>query len=97
MIARLSILQYRPEHLDILRRVYNEEVIPTLKQQPGFHHLYLMADKNTAHLTQVSIWESHDDFDAYARTVQPSLIGRIKDFVLLPPVSNVGLDLLVHG
>ncbi len=63
MFVRLLSAQGDPgaEDLDSMLRLINEQVIPRVRQEPGFKATYFLFDRRTNKLTSVTFYEGEAD------------------------------------
>lgn len=88
MFARLTFIKVLPEHLDQVRQIYNEQVIPVVRQQKGLIDVMLLEPTDKAEdFISLTRWESQADADRYeASGVYKQLVGKVLDLVAKQPV-----------
>lgn len=59
--------QCHPDHLDEALRVMREQVAPTMRQQPGFQKILLLAEAKSSRIMSISVWESEEAMRAGER------------------------------
>lgn len=64
MFARVTHVQSKPGKLDEIVAVYQDSVIPLLKQQQGFHSTFLLTDPDTGKGMSITLWETEADRQA---------------------------------
>lgn len=88
MFARLTFIKVLPEHTNQVRQVYNQEVIPVVRQQKGLIDIMLLEPTDKADdLISLTRWERQADAEAYeASGVYRQLVGKVKDLLAKEPV-----------
>lgn len=64
MFARVTHVQSKPGKLDDVVALYQDAVIPLLKQQPGFKSTFLLTDPETGTGMSITLWESEAEREA---------------------------------
>jgi heme-degrading monooxygenase HmoA len=64
MLARVVIIQVRPEKMDECIRIFRERNAPSIAAQPGFHHGHWWVDRASGRATSVTFWENEADEQA---------------------------------
>ncbi len=80
MYLRITSLTVQPNKLDVFDEMYNETIIPALREVDGFRHAFLVAStENPTEVLSVTIWESKEKATAYERVGRFSyLVDQIK-------------------
>ena len=60
MFARTITAAIVPGKADEAVQVYNEQVIPLMKQQPGYVRSTMLVDREANQAMTVSVWETHE-------------------------------------
>ena len=60
MFARVTTGIGSPERIDDTARVYREQMVPALRQQPGFQGAMYLADRGSGKGISVTLWESEE-------------------------------------
>jgi quinol monooxygenase YgiN len=58
MHARVVTLQVQPGKMDELNAIFQEDVVPLVRQVAGFRSLTLLEDRKTSRAIMFSVWES---------------------------------------
>jgi quinol monooxygenase YgiN len=58
MHARVATLQVQPGKMDELNAIFQDDVVPTVKQVAGFRSLTLLVDRKTSRAMMISVWET---------------------------------------
>jgi quinol monooxygenase YgiN len=61
-------VRYQPDKVDEAIRIYQDFVVPAVKQQPGFRSMYLVVDRASGTGMAIAIWEN----EAAARAFETS-------------------------
>lgn len=88
MYVRLTYCKFLSDSIKGAKKIYREEIIPTVKKQKGNIgvHLFEPVDKSDDFIS-VTQWESKADADAYeASGVYKGLIRMLEDFFSKEPV-----------
>ncbi len=64
MFARISHAQYPPEHHNTGMRILIDELMPSLRQAPGYRGCYLLADGKPGTGLAVVLWETEEAADS---------------------------------
>ena len=64
MYARVVTLQVQPGQMDELNAIFQNEVLPAVKQIAGFRSLTLLEDRKTSRAMMFSVWETEADMQA---------------------------------
>ena len=90
MFVRLTFLNVAPEKKEELRKVYTEQVIPTVKKQKGNLGIRLLEPTNeNKEFVSMTEWESASDADLYDSSgTYQALLNSVKDAYVSKPVLN---------
>lgn len=86
MYARNIALRLRPNTLNEFRRIFDAQIIPLLRKQPGFKDVITFAMTGGADVVAISLWETKEQAEAYneagypqvAKILEPILDGNPK-------------------
>ena len=67
MFARVSQARYPPKHHEAGIRVLIDELMPSLRQAPGYRGCFLLADGKPGIGFAVVLWDTEESADAAAR------------------------------
>lgn len=87
MWVRLTFVKIQPDKVDELRKVYYNEIVPTVKAQKGIIDVYLMEpiDENEDFISLTS-WDSKANGDAYESSgTYPENVNKVKFGFAAPP------------
>ena len=74
MFARNVALRLRPNVLNQFKRIFDAEIIPLLRKQPGFRDVITFALTGGADVTVISLWETREDAEAYNTAGYPEVM-----------------------
>ena len=80
MWVRLTFVKIQPDKVDEVRKIYYNEIVPTVKAQKGNVDIYLMEplgeDEEVISLTS---WDSKENGDAYESSgTYPEMVNKVK-------------------
>jgi quinol monooxygenase YgiN len=58
MYVRVTKVQLQPGKVDEAIRIYQDSVVPALKQQAGFHSTQLITDRASGAGMAITVWET---------------------------------------
>jgi quinol monooxygenase YgiN len=58
MHARVVTLQVQPGKMDELNAIFQDDVVPAVRQVAGFRSLTLLEDRKTSRAMMFSVWET---------------------------------------
>ncbi|MFL5275725.1 MAG: antibiotic biosynthesis monooxygenase family protein [Myxococcales bacterium] len=85
MFARVDSLQVKTNAGGELARVFENEIIPALRQQPGFKDEIVFADPGGPEVIAISLWSSREDAETYAREAYLGLLSRLATLIERAP------------
>lgn len=88
MFVRLTYTKVLPQHTALLRKIYNEEVIPAVRRHEGLIHIMLLEPTEKGDdFISVTEWDTQRDAEEYERSgAYEQLIGKIRDLTAREPV-----------
>ena len=87
MIVRLTYCKFLPDRIAEAKKIYNAEVVPTVKKQKGNVGVRLLepADKTDDYIS-VTEWKTKADADAYhSGGVYKNLVNKLQGFFTKQP------------
>ncbi len=60
MFARVTTGTGSPERIDETVRIYQEQMVPTLRQQQGFQNAIFVADRSSGKGISITLWDSEE-------------------------------------
>jgi quinol monooxygenase YgiN len=91
MFVRITFFKFANDHLKQARKIYHDEVLPSVKRQRGNLGVRLLEPKNkTDDYMSITEWKTKADADSYESTgVYRRLIARLEPFCTkLPELKN---------
>ena len=88
MLVRLTFCKFIPDSIDEVRRIYNQDIAPVVRMQPGNIGIRIMEPIDKADdFISVSEWATQADVDVYESTgLYKTLVNKLADFLVKPPV-----------
>ena len=74
MFSRIVSMQVKPNSNREFTELFEKRLIPTLRQQQGFKDEMLFQDPGGPEVVAISLWESKENAEAYARATYPELL-----------------------
>jgi heme-degrading monooxygenase HmoA len=89
MYARAVTIQMQPGKLDEAVRVFQDSVVPAIKQQKGFKRISMLIDRNTCKTLTVSFWETEADRTASETSGHfAAQLAKFGSFFAAPPITE---------
>ena len=87
MFARLLRIKTKIERIDEAAKLFEESVIPLLKNQKGYKGAYFLTDRKTGVSIPITLWENEEDMLATESShfFQEQLV-RFMTFFKVPPI-----------
>jgi heme-degrading monooxygenase HmoA len=64
MLARVTIIQGKPEQIEAGIRNFQENVGPTAKKLAGFKGSYLLVDRKSGKMLGIALWDTEENLQA---------------------------------
>lgn len=61
MHARVTPVAVQPDKVDEIVATTDSEIIPEMKDDPGFKGFYVLGDRSTGESLVITMWETEDD------------------------------------
>ncbi len=74
MFARNVSARLKPNTLTEFTQTFEKRVLPMLSKQPGFRDEIVFANEAGTDITAISLWDTREQADAYAKTVYPETL-----------------------
>jgi quinol monooxygenase YgiN len=74
MFARIVSLQLKPNSHAAFSELFDKEILPTLRKQPGFRDEMLFVDPGAPEVVAISLWDSKESRETYDRTTYPEVL-----------------------
>ena len=83
-------IQWRPDKVDEAIRIYQDSVVPMLKQQPGFRSMHLAVDRASGVGMAIALWENEDAARAFGTSAAfQADVAKFAAVSAAPPVREV--------
>ena len=87
MYARVITVQWKIDQVSEAIIFFQEQVVPALRQQPGFANTRLLVDHSTGKGLMVSVWHSEADLLASKNSGFLQIqVGYLSQFFATPPL-----------
>jgi heme-degrading monooxygenase HmoA len=74
MFVRIVAMQLKPNTGQEFTQVFESQIIPTLRKQPGFTDEMLLVDPDGPEVVAISLWDSKQNAETYSRTTYPEVL-----------------------
>jgi hypothetical protein len=81
MFIRNLSVQLKPNTLTDFRIHFENDVLPTLRKQKGFHHQLIFGTPGTDSVTAISFWDTRQNADLYAGAIYPEMLKKMSKFL----------------
>ncbi|MES1244749.1 MAG: antibiotic biosynthesis monooxygenase [Acidobacteriota bacterium] len=68
MIARVSSTHVHHDKVEEGTKLWQEQIIPSMKKFKGFKNVYVLGDDKTHRVVTISLWESSEAADRWAQS-----------------------------
>jgi quinol monooxygenase YgiN len=86
MFTRIVECNVKPGKSEEFTRKIDQEIIPILKDQPGFvDESILVSTTNREQIFSISTWRSREDAERYNREHYPRIVSRVEPLLTGPP------------
>jgi heme-degrading monooxygenase HmoA len=81
MFARKISLQLKPDSVAEFTRTIETDIIPLLRQQPGFQDEIAFVVPGGTEAVSISVWDQQADAEAYAGSTYPQVLKAVANVV----------------
>lgn len=74
MFTRVVSMQLKPNTSRGFFELFDKEILPTLRKQPGFRDELLFADPGGPEVVAISFWDSKENAETYNRATYPEVL-----------------------
>ncbi|MGB2891294.1 MAG: antibiotic biosynthesis monooxygenase [Candidatus Acidiferrales bacterium] len=74
MFARIVSMQLKPNTHREFSELFDREILPTLRTQPGFRDELLVIDPGGPEVVAISLWDSKENAETYNRAKYPEVL-----------------------
>ncbi|MFZ4659026.1 MAG: antibiotic biosynthesis monooxygenase family protein [Caldilineaceae bacterium] len=97
MYARVITVQWKVDQVEEAITFFRENVVPALRQQPGFANARLLVDHNTGKGMMMSVWQSEADLQASSNSgFLKTQVGHLSRFFATAPLID-HYEICVNG
>ncbi len=91
MVVRLTFCKFLPDKINEARKIYNEQVVPTVKKQKGNLRVFLLEPIDKADdFISVTEWKSREEADAYQSSgLYKTLVNKLEKVFMKQPTIKV--------
>jgi quinol monooxygenase YgiN len=82
--VRNLTLQVKPAKIEDFSRIMTNDVMPSLKTQPGFAHELTMVRDN--HVVAISVWNDKASAEKYTQNTYPRVLEKLNPVLQSQPV-----------
>lgn len=81
MFTRIVRLTLKTNAAPEFAKVLEKEIVPRLREEPGFQDELLFISAGGPDVVAISIWDSKQDAESYARTEYPQVLRILERFI----------------
>jgi quinol monooxygenase YgiN len=85
MFSRIVSMQVKPNAHNEFSKLFEEEIIPSLRKQQGFKDEILFVDPGGPEVVAISLWESKENAETYNRTSYPEVLKTLSKVIERTP------------
>jgi heme-degrading monooxygenase HmoA len=85
MFTRVVSLQLKPNTGREFSALFDKEILPALRKQPGFKDALLFLDPGGPEVLAISLWDSKDSAETYSRATYPEMLKIMAKVTERPP------------
>jgi heme-degrading monooxygenase HmoA len=74
MFARNVSLRLKPNTLNKFRQIFEGQIVPLLRKQPGFKDVFTFAMSGGTDVTAISLWDTKEQAEAYKTAGYPQVV-----------------------
>jgi heme-degrading monooxygenase HmoA len=87
MHARVTIIEVDLDHVDEMKAIYQDSVVPAVRQQKGCQGIYLLIDRATRKGMSITLWDTEADMAAGETSgFYQQQVNKFQDVWEAPPV-----------
>ena len=88
MLVRLTFCKFAPDSINEVRRIYNQDIVPVVRMQPGNLGIRIMEPVDKADdFISISEWATQADVDVYESSgLYKTLVNKLADNLVKPVV-----------
>jgi heme-degrading monooxygenase HmoA len=74
MYTRVVSMQLKPNTHREFSALFDKEILPALRKQPGFKDELLFVDPGGPEVLAISLWDSKENAETYSRATYPAVL-----------------------
>ncbi|HUR36287.1 MAG TPA: hypothetical protein VM009_00620 [Terriglobales bacterium] len=89
MYSRIIDVNLKTDKLNEIRATLNNEILPVIKNQPGFIDLIDGLDATSGHFICQTFWKDKESVERYTNNVYPTFQPKLEKFLTAEPKSYI--------
>ena len=85
MFTRIVSMTLKPNVSQQFTELLEQKIVPTLRAEPGFQDELILVVPGGPELVAISIWDTEEDADNYARTTYPKVLRMLEPIIEKEP------------
>lgn len=87
MFVRLTFVEFQPEKMEEVIKLYHDEVIPAMKEQEGLRFVHLLECLEAeGEAISITAWDNQANAEAYEKSgLYEELVNKFQPFYTAPP------------
>jgi heme-degrading monooxygenase HmoA len=81
MFTRIVYLTLKTNAAREFAKVLEQDIVPKLRKEPGFQDELLFISAGGPDVVSISIWDSREDAEKYARSTYPQVLRILEPFI----------------
>jgi len=83
--SRMVEVNLKTDKLNEVRNTLNNEVLPSIKKQPGFVDVIEAIDPASGHFFCQTLWKDKESLERYANDIFPTFAPKLEKFLTAEP------------
>jgi heme-degrading monooxygenase HmoA len=97
MYVRIRHIEVRPGAQEEAHRIWQDQIIPNLQQQKGFHHIYITQNQQANQIVIIFLWDSKASAEGWvSQAATQQLLAPLAPLTAAPPLTEE-YELVVEG
>ena len=89
MVARSVSFRLKPNCVAAFTQIVERDVLPLMREQKGFQDEITLVLPEGLQVVGISLWDAHEDANAYSRGVYPRVLKALETVIGGPPEVHV--------
>jgi heme-degrading monooxygenase HmoA len=81
MFARNVSIRLKPNTLKDFTQVFDKDIVPMLRKQPGFRDEIALANESGTHVSAISLWDSKEQAEVYDKAEYAKVLKSLEKFL----------------